>query len=132
MAASPTTAETNDVALGLLIFDGDCGFCTQAARKFADFAGESALVQPWQALQLSDYGLTEADCSAALHWVHDGVNYRGADAVARGLLVCRSPWPFIGRILATPPFSWLARAVYPLIARNRHRLPGSTNACRLD
>jgi len=132
MVASPTTAETKSVALGLLIFDGDCGFCTSAARKFGDFAGESAQVMPWQSLKLDDYGLTEADCTTAAYWVQDGVNYRGADAFAQGLRVCGQPWPLVGRALGTPPISWLARGVYPVIAKYRHKLPGATNACRID
>jgi len=132
MVASPTTAETNSVALGLLIFDGDCGFCTQAARKFGDFAGTSADVLPWQSLDLDDYGLTEHDCTEAAYWVQDGVNYRGADAFAQGLQICRQPWSTMGRLMSLPPFIWLARAVYPVVAKYRHRLPGATDACRLD
>ncbi len=131
MVASPTTAETKSVALGLLVFDGDCGFCTSAARKFADFAGESATIMPWQSLELADYGLTEADVSTAAYWVQDGVNYRGADAFVHGLQVCRSPWPLMGKILGTPPIIWLARGFYPVLARYRHKLPGATNACRI-
>ena len=137
MAASPTTAVTSSpstsesAALGLLIFDGDCGFCTTAARKFGDFAGESAIVAPWQALDLDDYGLTEADCTTAAYWVEHGENYRGADGIARGLRVCRQPWSTIGRVLSVPPFSWLARAVYPVVAKYRYKLPGSTDACRI-
>jgi len=131
MAASPITAETNSAALGLLIFDGDCGFCTTAARKFADLAGDSATVMPWQALDLDDYGLTEDDVSTAAYWVHDGANHRGADAFVHGLQVCRRPWPMVGKVIGLRPFIWIARGVYPLVAKYRHRLPGATDACRI-
>lgn len=131
MVASPTTAETESAALGLLIFDGDCGFCTTAARKFGDFADGSATVMPWQALQLDEYGLTESDVSAAAFWVQNGNTYRGADAIARCLQACRSPWSAVGTVMAKPPVVWLARLVYPIIAKYRHRLPGATNACRI-
>ena len=132
MAASQTTAATKSAALGLLIFDGDCGFCTTAARKFGDFAGESADVVPWQALDLNDYGLTEQDCTSAAYWVQDGQNYRGADAFAKGLQVCNTPLRLVGKIMSVPPVSWLARGIYPIIAKYRHKLPGATNACRID
>lgn len=131
MAVSPTTAVTESVALGLLIFDGDCGFCTAAARKFGDFAGGSATIMPWQSLDLDDYDLTEAQCSSAAYWVQDGQNYRGAHAFAQGLQVCRAPWPVIGNVMGLPPFIWIARGIYPILAKYRHKLPGATDACRI-
>lgn len=135
MAASPTTAETKvtsvTAASGLLIFDGDCGFCTSTARKFAVFADESASIAPWQSLELEDYGLSEEQASSAVYWVHDGRQYRGADAVANALRVCGRPWSVLGAVLAVPPFIWLARAIYPVVAKYRYRLPGATNACRI-
>ncbi|MGH9170291.1 MAG: hypothetical protein ACRD0Z_05400, partial [Acidimicrobiales bacterium] len=36
-----------------------------------------------------------------------------------------------GRALSVPPLRWLAAAVYPVVARVRHRLPGGTPACRV-
>lgn len=134
MAASPTTAETDPeaAASGLLIYDGDCGFCTAAARRFGDLAHGSASVQPWQALELGDYGLTEAQANSAVYWVADGTAHAGADAVAHSLQALALPWRLVGRVLATPPFIWIGRLIYPVVARNRHRLPGATEACRLD
>jgi predicted DCC family thiol-disulfide oxidoreductase YuxK len=131
--ASQTTAVIKpSSALGLLIFDGDCGFCTAAARKFAGFASESIQIAPWQVLDLADYGLTEIDCSTAPYWVQDGVNHRGADAFVHGLQVCKTPLPLMGKLLGLPPLIWLARAFYPVLAKYRHRLPGATDACRID
>ncbi len=40
-------------------------------------------------------------------------------------------WGLIGRLMLVPPVSWLAAAVYAVVARNRHRLPGATDACRV-
>ena len=130
--ASQITAGTRSAALGVLIFDGDCGFCTTAARKFGDLAGGSAQVAPWQSLELGDYGLTEAEASSAAYWVQNGTAYRGADAAAQALQVCNPALAFLGKVIAAPPFIWAARAIYPVIARYRHRLPGATDACRID
>lgn len=132
MAASRTTAETEPAALGLLIFDGDCGFCTTAARKFGDLAGESAEIAPADRVRPEDFGLTAHDLSSAVYWVQDGRSYRGADAVSQSLRVCPQPWSTLGRIMSVPPVSWLAHATYPLVARFRHRLPGATDSCRAD
>lgn len=128
MPTSDRSVETD-----LLIYDGDCGFCTTSARKFVDFVGESTTIAPWQAVDLDAYGLTEADCTAAAYFVDaDGVAHRGADAFAHGLQTGGAPWSLLGKVLAVPPIIWVGRAVYPLIAKYRYKLPGATDACRLD
>lgn len=132
MAASPTTAATSTAALGLLIYDGDCGFCTSSARWYADRLGDEGSVAPWQSLDLDVYGLTEADVTSASYWVQGNGTWRGADGIGQALLACTGRWRWAGVVLAHPPMLWLARLVYPVLARNRHRLPGSTDACRLD
>ena len=133
MAASQITAATRPTkAAGLLIYDGDCGFCTQTARRFSDLAGESASIAPWQALDLTEYGLTEEDVAEAAYFVIDGRSYSGADAFAAGLQSCRGIWRLAGNVFAVPPAMWVARALYPIVAKNRHKLPGATDACRLD
>jgi len=131
MAASQTTAATNTAATSLLIYDGDCGFCTQAARKFVVLGSGLVTTAPWQTLQLADYGLTEHDCSQAAFFVAGDDVHRGAAAVAYGLKACPRPWSLLGTALAVPPLSWLSRAIYPMVARYRHKLPGATDACRI-
>jgi len=43
----------------------------------------------------------------------------------------RGLWRVAGRLLSRPPVLWVARPAYAVVAANRHRLPGSTDACRL-
>lgn len=126
--------------LPVLIFDGDCGFCTRTARwierRLRPQAGPDGPapvpVQPWQALCLADFGLSEADVSTAAYWVDAaGHPWRGSQGIARALVAMGQPWALAGWAMMVPPISWLARGVYRLIADNRHRLPGSTDACRL-
>lgn len=132
MAASQTSAETDPAATGLLIFDGDCGFCTTAARSFAHRVNGSVRIVASQQIDPTDYGLTDQDVASAVYWVAHGHAYAGADAVAHALAAGDRPWSWVGRALRVPPLRWLARALYPVIARHRHRLPGATAACRLD
>jgi predicted DCC family thiol-disulfide oxidoreductase YuxK len=40
-------------------------------------------------------------------------------------------WKAVGVVLQVPPISWLAALVYVVVAKNRHRLPGGTPACKL-
>jgi predicted DCC family thiol-disulfide oxidoreductase YuxK len=116
----------------LLIYDGDCGFCTQSARWCRRRFKRSVDVQPWQALDLARFGLTESDTTSAAYWVDArGRTHRGHAAVGRSLLAMRGGWPVLGAVVLTPPISLLARAVYAWVARHRDRLPGATDACRV-
>jgi predicted DCC family thiol-disulfide oxidoreductase YuxK len=116
----------------MLVFDGDCAFCTTSARWIAQRMPRSTAVQPWQALDLHDLGLTTRDVQTAAYWVdRDGGTHRGHRAVARSLIEAGGAWRIVGRALLIPPISWLAAVGYELVARNRGRLPGATDACKL-
>ena len=119
--------------MALLIYDGDCGFCTQLAKWCRPRFRTSVDVQPAQALDIAAFGLTADDVATAAYWVDDaGRAWRGHLAVVRALRAMRRGWPLLGLLLSAPPFSLPARWAYDWTARNRHRLPGSTDACRID
>jgi predicted DCC family thiol-disulfide oxidoreductase YuxK len=117
---------------GLLIFDGDCAFCTWTARWAERRLPRSARVQPWQFVSdLPAFGLTDRDVAAAAYWIDDeGRAHRGHLAVAETWRAIGGGWRFLGTAIRVPPLSWLAAGVYAMVARIRHRLPGSTPACR--
>jgi predicted DCC family thiol-disulfide oxidoreductase YuxK len=119
----------------LLVYDGDCSFCSSGARWLtARWTGPQQAIA-WQHLtadQLERVGLSIDDVRNAAWWI-DPVNgpSRGHLAIARALRAANG-WPsVVGRILLVPPARWLAAAAYPLIARWRHLLPGGTPACRM-
>jgi predicted DCC family thiol-disulfide oxidoreductase YuxK len=119
----------------LLVYDGDCSFCSASARWIAARWDGTQKAVAWQHLsanQLERLGLTADDVRSAAWWIDpSGARSRGHLAIARALGAANG-WPSaVGRILLVPPFRWLAAGVYPLIARSRHRLPGGTPACRL-
>jgi predicted DCC family thiol-disulfide oxidoreductase YuxK len=114
----------------ILVFDGDCGFCTASADFARRWVRPRARIAPWQRLDLAALGLTEADCTAAVQWVDAKGDIRsGAGAVAATLRAGRPPWPVLGRLIDAPVLRPLASRVYALVAANRGRLPGSTPAC---
>jgi predicted DCC family thiol-disulfide oxidoreductase YuxK len=116
----------------ILVFDGDCGFCTWSADWIHRRLPAGVVVAPWQRLDLAAHGLTEADVATAAYWIDvDGGLHRGAAGVAGALGAVPGAWGRVGRLLARPPLSWLATGVYVLVARYRHRLPGATPACKL-
>ncbi len=116
----------------LLLYDGDCAFCTTCARLVEKRIRPAAAVVPWQFADLAELGVSEEQASAAVQWVEaDGGVRSGHEAVA-GMLAAAGPaWRHLGRFLLLPGVSPLAAKAYELVAANRHRLPGSTPACRL-
>lgn len=118
----------------LLIFDGDCGFCTAAANWITRHWTEPARAVPWQELGrdgLAAVGITETEVADAAYWVDaHGTTSRGHLAVAAALRAAGGWRRLAGSALLVPPLSWLGRPGYWLVARYRYRLPGSTPACR--
>ncbi len=115
----------------LLIFDGDCGFCTTSARTGQRWLSLEH-VEPWQFLDLDTLPVTETQCGAAVQWVAvDGTVASAHEAVIASLRHAGGIWAVLGRILALPGVRPLAGVVYRIVARYRYRLPGGTPACRL-
>ncbi|MDJ0769726.1 MAG: DUF393 domain-containing protein [Ilumatobacter sp.] len=115
----------------LLVFDGDCGFCTTSARL-----GQRWLrldhVEPWQFLDLAELGLSEEACTTAVQWVDDAGTVSSAEhAVIAAFRHAGGVWAVLGRIMDLPGVRQLAGVVYRLVARYRHKLPGGTPACKL-
>ena len=119
----------------LLIFDGDCGFCTSSAHWIeAKWKPGSAAAQPWQRLgldRLTSFGLTVDDVSTKAWWVQENQCVGGERAVSAALIAAGGMWSVLGHLIGIPPFRWFARPGYRLVARYRYKLPGATPACRL-
>lgn len=127
---APTPARTVVLAPPMLVFDGDCGFCTRSAQWLVEHTGPRAAVVPWQSIPLERWGLTEAECRAAVQFVtKSGEVLNGAPAIAGLLRTSRTPWPAVARMMAWPGISVLAAKVYAQVAAHRDRLPGATDQC---
>ncbi|QGV82013.1 thiol-disulfide oxidoreductase DCC family protein [Streptomyces ficellus] len=114
----------------VLVFDGDCGFCTTSARFAERRLRPDCDLVPWQFADLDALGVTPERAGHEVLWVTPpGRVYGGAEAVAKLLLDAGGGWAPLGALLLLPPIRWAAHAVYRLIADNRHRMPGGTAAC---
>ena len=120
-------------APSMLVFDGDCAFCTSSAHWIQARLPDSIEVVPWQRIDLEALHLSEADVTTAAYWIDpDGTRHRGHRSIAHALMASTSAaWRTAGRILLIPPISWIAAGVYSVIARNRDRMPGGTPACAI-
>jgi predicted DCC family thiol-disulfide oxidoreductase YuxK len=114
-----------------LIYDADCGFCTTSATHLAS-RGTFGL-QAWQFIDdLPSLGLDLSKVTEAAHWVEGGrVVASGSDAIAAALKSRGGLARLLGAVLANAPAKYPARLGYALIAKNRHRMPGGTAACRV-
>jgi len=115
-----------------LIFDGDCGFCTSTANYIQKHSKTPLEIHPWQWIDLSEFGLLASDTSDRVYMVVDGQTYGGHEAFAQ-ILRLQKNWLLssIAFLMVVPPFCWLAKAGYALVARYRHKLPGGTPACKM-
>jgi predicted DCC family thiol-disulfide oxidoreductase YuxK len=120
----------------LLIYDGDCGACTSAAawierRWHGERRPRAVALQRLDPAFAAAHGLTRPELEAAAHWVDDDRTERGARAIGEAMRAGDGAVRLAGRVLLLAPIATLAEPVYRVVARHRHRLPGSTPACRL-
>lgn len=116
----------------VLVFDGDCSFCTSSAR-FGQRWLHLEHVEPWQRLDLDEFGLTAEQCEQAVQWVGaDGSIASAEAAVGAALVHAGGAWRWLGRLLLAPGVRWVAGVVYRWVARNRSKLPGGTPECSID
>lgn len=116
----------------VLVYDGDCAFCTRCARILERIGPEAEIVA-WQLTDLRELGITKEQAAEAVQWVGvDGTVRSGHEAIAATLGAAGRIWRIAGGALLLPGISWLAAKVYRLVANNRYRLPGGTPACALS
>lgn len=116
----------------LLVFDGDCAFCTRSVRFVEKRIHRHPTIVSWQSLDLDGIGLNRAECEEAVQWIGaDGRRASAHIAVARTLIHGGRGWSVLGWLVLAPGVRQLAGVVYRWIARNRHRMPGGTAQCSL-
>jgi len=119
----------------VLVYDGDCAFCTTTARGIEQHWDGKAGIRAWQqigAAGLAELGLTVEDANSKVWWVEpDGTRLGGHKAVARALIEAGGWRALLGRFIGARLMSWPAALGYKLAARYRHLLPGGTAACSL-
>jgi predicted DCC family thiol-disulfide oxidoreductase YuxK len=116
----------------VLLYDGDCAFCSSCARVLQRIAPNAEIVA-WQLTDLVALGVSERQANEAVQWVQlDRTVSSGHEAIAAMLIAAGPIWRLAGHLLLLPGISWIAAKVYRLVAENRHRLPGGTPACSSD
>jgi predicted DCC family thiol-disulfide oxidoreductase YuxK len=118
-------------AVGTLVFDGDCGFCTTSAGWARRIAPGIETVA-WQLADLHRLGVSQRAAADAVQFVDgDGVVSGGAAAIGRLLMSRGGLCGVLGRLSLLPGVRAVATVFYKVVAANRYRLPGGTPACRV-
>ena len=117
----------------VMIFDGDCGFCSACVRWGYRNLKRMPESIPFQVIDVATYGLTLEQVKSAVWLIEpSGKHNRGHLAVAA--LLALQPefyWRFLAGLMRAPILSGLAALGYRLVVRFRHRLPGATEACAM-
>lgn len=116
-----------------LVYDGDCAFCTRCVTWAQRRLRYQPEVLALRSADLGTLGIGRTDAERSVQWVApDGSVSSGARAVGQWWWRSGGWWRFPGALCLVPPTSWVAEAVYRLVARNRHRLPGGSDACAVE
>lgn len=117
---------TSAQRMPVLVYDGECGFCSASARWIAAQWSRPADMRAYQQLGaegLAALGLTMREAQSAAWWVGaDGRRWRGHLAVAHALMQAHGWRRLAGRVIATKVMYVPAALGYALVARYRHLL----------
>ena len=131
-SGKPRSQKFAERAIPVLVFDGDCGFCTTVARHFEKRSFTPLTIAAWQLTDLGALGLTEAQASAQVYLVTERGTFGGAECFAEIMRIQGDPFHrFVAWGMRLPGIRRLFAWGYRRVAANRHRLPGGTPACAL-
>ncbi len=104
----------------LVLYDGECGFCTSCVRFARRRVRPDATFAPWQGHDIASVGLTPEQCSTALQFVStSGEVSSGSRAVTAMLRTAPAPWTWLGFVGDAPGIAWVADVAYRTVAANR-------------
>jgi predicted DCC family thiol-disulfide oxidoreductase YuxK len=128
-----TAGVDRTVSPPVLLFDGDCAFCSSSARWIQAHIPTPVTLEPWQWTDLEPLGVTVEEVDVAVVLVDVTLRHTAGPEAFAGLLRSSTSgfWRALGRTLGFGPVLAVAWPGYRWIARNRHRLPGGTAQCSL-
>lgn len=118
----------------VLIYDGDCGFCTRTANlvKRLNVHNRFDVLPSQTPGLLAQSGLIEQQAMEAAWYVAaDGRLHRGAAAMNAALNALGGLYRVASWVYQVPGLRQLEDVAYAWVARNRYRMPGSTDACQI-
>jgi predicted DCC family thiol-disulfide oxidoreductase YuxK len=121
---------TAAIATHVLVYDGDCAFCTLWVNRLKSWLPLFPAAVTSQSINPDVYGFSGDDVARYAWYItptHQHAGHLAASALLRAQP--RFGLRLLGWLVATPPISWVAALVYRFVAGFRHRLPGGTATC---
>lgn len=108
--------------MGVVIFDGQCGFCRRRVEWLRKHTKSDLEILAWQEADLELFALTKEQCQERVQWVRESEHASGGAAIARCLQGCGQPWRILGSMMRLPGVRSLAEIGYRIVAANRGHL----------
>lgn len=125
-------SKSESVLLPILIYDGDCAFCSSSVRALQKLLKTKPSMEPYQFLDLKPYGLTPEQCQLEAKFARNDASIAGGHmAFIEVFKYAGKGWRFLAFLVALPGFRNIAGFCYRWVAKNRYRLPGGTPTCAL-
>ena len=123
----------NNLMRPIFLFDGDCGVCQNGTDTIRAKVKPPVDIVAYQSVDLADFGVSEADVLEGSVLVRtDGSHVIGPLAMAEMLRSARAPYKYMGNVMLIPGLRHALRALGPVMYKNRSRLPGSNDTCRVS
>lgn len=132
IASDGAVASEMPLARPVFLYDGDCGPCDAAITMMRNRIAQAVEFVPYQGADIAALGVSEAEVltSPVLVWP-DGSHTVGPAAMSGMMMTARNPFRTIGRVMGAPGPRHVLGVLQPIMYRNRHRMPGGTDACRI-
>ena len=117
----------------VLLYDGECGFCARSVRFVLDHnsAGNikfAALQSEFGGRVCAEHGIDATELSS-LVFIDKGKAYQRSAASSR--VASHLDWPYRAGAAARIVPRFISDGVYNLIAKHRHRLMPTPEACQI-
>jgi predicted DCC family thiol-disulfide oxidoreductase YuxK len=118
--------------MAIVIYDGDCAFCSSAARLAQKRIAPKLTYSPYQFTELAKYAITVQAAQSSLKFVAaSGQVFSANFAVSQIMRSGNRFWNIVGVVVDLPIIRSLAALGYNLTAKYRHKLPGGTPTCKM-
>lgn len=116
----------------IFLYDADCGICESGTQRMRERFAPPVRIQSWQQADLATLGVTVEECLRSPVFVRtDGTHEVGAASMLAMMATLGDRGRRRARILGAAPVRPLFARAFSLFYRNRNRLPGGTDACRI-
>ena len=105
----------------ILVYDGECEFCTRLARwvEWHDRGGRVVVKPNQEPGLIESLGLTRAEVDRASWAVEGERRFEGAAGISRVFRELGGVWRVLGSFYLVPGVAWLEDRYYSRVARRR-------------